>query len=58
MFSPMISPELHLALAKAREQKLKEQAATTLLLKQAGSKVRQVRPNTIGLFNQLLTSRF
>ena len=58
MFTPMISPEMHLALAKAREQKLQEQAATTRLLKQAGSKIRNVRPNTIGLFNLLLTSRF
>ena len=57
MFTAMISPELHLALAKARERKLQEQAATTRLLKQAGSKVRHVRPNTIGLFSRLLTSR-
>ena len=57
MFTPMVSPELHLALAKAREQKLQEQAATTRLLKRAGSKTRNVRPNTIWLFNLLLTGR-
>ena len=57
MFTPMMSPDLQLALAKARERKLQEQAATTRLLKQAGSKIGHVRPNTIGLFNLLLTSR-
>ncbi len=57
MFTPMVSPDLHLALAKVRGQKLQEQAATTRLLKQAGSKIRNVRPNTIGLFSLLLSGR-
>ena len=57
MFTPMVNPELRLALGKVRERKLQEQAATMRLLKQAGSKIRSVRPNTIGLFTLLLSGR-
>ena len=57
MFTPMVNPNLHLALSKAREMKLQEQAATARLLKQAGSNVRRIRPGTLALFSKLLTKR-
>ncbi len=57
MFTPMANPNLHLALSKARERKLLEQAATARLLKQAGSDVRRLRPSTLTLFGMLLTKR-
>ena len=57
MFTPMAIPNMHLALSKARERKLLEQAATARLLKQAGSNVRRVRPGTFALFSLLLTKR-
>ena len=57
MFTPMSNPNLHLALSKARERKLLEQAAAVRLLKQAGSHVRRMRPGTLALFSMLLTKR-
>ena len=57
MFTPMANPNLHLALSKARERKLLEQAASVRLLKQAGSHVRRMRPGTLTLFSKLLTKR-
>ena len=50
MFTPMANPNLHLALSKARERKLLEEAATVRLLKQAGSNLRRIRPGTLTLF--------
>ena len=55
MFTPMAIPNLHLALSKAREKKLLEQAATARLLKRAGSDARSVQPGTLRLFSLLLT---
>ena len=57
MLTPMANPNLHLALSKARERKLLEEAATVRLLKQAGSHVRRIRPGTLALFSMLLTKR-
>lgn len=57
MFTPMANPNLHLALSKARERKLLEEASTVRLLKQAGSHVRRIRPGTLALFSMLLTKR-
>ena len=57
MFTPMANPNMHLALSKARERKLLEEAATLRLLKQAGSHVRRMRPGTLALFSMLLTKR-
>ena len=57
MLTPMANPNLHLALSKARERKLLEEAATVRLLKQAGSNVRRMRPGTLALVSMLLTKR-
>ena len=55
MFTPVVI--LDLALSKARERKLLEQAAIARLLKQTGSDVRRFRPSTLTLFGLLLTKR-
>ena len=57
MFTPLVNPNLQLAIAKARETKLLEEAATARLLKDAGSKIRHLRPGTMALFGALLTKR-
>ena len=57
MVTATVAPSLQLALSKARETKLQEQAGTVWLLKRAGSEVRHGRPDTLGLFGGLLTSR-
>ena len=48
---------LRLALSKARDQKLLEQAATVRLLKRAGSNTNLIRPGTLALFGPLMTGR-
>ena len=57
MFTPTASPNLQLALTKAREAKLQEEAATGRLLKRAGSKGSQIKPNTLAIFALLLSKR-
>ena len=51
------NPNLRLALAKARDQKLLEQAATVRMLQRAGSSVSHLRPGTLALFGPLMTGR-
>ena len=51
------TPNLRLALTKARDQKLQEQAATVRMLRRAGSHVSHVRPGTLALFGPLMTGR-
>ena len=45
-------------LAKARESRVLEQAATVSRLRRAGSQITHVRPGTVALFSPLLRSRF
>ena len=45
-------------LAKARESRVLEQAATVGRLRRAGSQITHVRPGTVALFSPLLRSRF
>ena len=45
-------------LAKARESRALEQAATVSRLRRAGSQITHVRPGTVALFSPLLRSRF
>ena len=51
------NPSLRLALTKARDQKLQEQAATVRMLQRAGSNVSHLRPGTLALFGPLITAR-
>ena len=51
------SSNLRLALNKARDQKLLEQAATVRLLRRAGSNTNLLRPGTLALFGPLMTGR-
>ena len=57
MFTPMINSNLQLAIAKARETKLREEEATVRLLNDAGSEIRHLRPGTMALFGLLLAKR-
>ena len=54
---PSMSPNLQLALTKAREAKLQERAATARLLKRAGSKAGHFQPGTMAMFSLLLTNK-
>ena len=49
--------KLWMALTKAWDQKLLEQAATVRLLKRAGSNENQVRPGKVALFGPLMAGR-
>ena len=52
MVTSLVNQNLRIALAKVREDKLCGEAATTQILKQAGSATR--RGNTLALFSLLL----
>ena len=57
MFPRQAAAKLRLNLAKARETRILEQAATVRRLKRAGSQITHVRPGTVALFSPLLRIR-
>ena len=54
MFKPTMGPNLQLALTKAREKKLLNEAATAQVLKRAGSKAGYFQPGTMAMFSLVL----
>ena len=58
MFTRQATANMKLNLAKARETRVNEQAASVRRLKRAGSQVTHVRPGTMALFSPLLRKRF
>ena len=58
MFPRQATATIKRNLAKARESRVLEQAATVSRLRSAGSQITHVRPGTVALFSPLLSSRF
>jgi hypothetical protein len=57
MFSRQATANLKLNIAKARETRMVEQAASVRRMRRAGSQITHVRPGTVALFSPLLRSR-
>jgi len=57
MFPRQATANMKLNLAKARETRILEQAATVRRLKRAGSQITHVRPGTVALFSPLLSKQ-
>ena len=57
MFSRRASTNLKLNIAKARETRMVEQAASVRRTRRAGSHITHVRPGTVALFSPFLRSR-
>ena len=57
MFPRQATATMKRNLAKARESRMLEQAATVSRLQRAGSQITHVRPGTVALFSPLLRSR-
>ena len=57
MFPRQATASMKRNLAKARESRMLEQAATVSRLQRAGSQITHVRPGTVALFSPLLRSR-
>ena len=57
MFPRQATATMKHNLAKARESRMLEQAATVSRLQRAGSQITHVRPGTVALFSPLLRSR-
>jgi hypothetical protein len=58
MFARHATAAMKLNLAKARETRMMEQAASVRRLRRAGSQITHVRPGTVALFSPLLRTRF
>ena len=58
MFARQATTTMKLNLAKARETRMMEQAASVHRLRRAGSQITHVRPGTVALFSPLLRKRF
>jgi len=57
MFPRQATATMKRNLAKAREARVLEQAATVSRLRRVGSQITHVRPGTVALFSPLLRSR-
>ena len=57
MFPRQATANMTRNLAKAREARVLEQAATVIRLKRVGSQIADVGPGTVALFSPLLRSR-